>query len=219
MAMRQFKAESKKLLDLMINSIYTNREIFLRELISNASDACDKRYFKSLTDTSVGITKDDLKIHIQPDKDSRTLTITDASVLDNIEFNQGDIDLSKMEHLVITADNASIPNFAFRNNALLKSVCVTGENITVGSYAFYKCTNLDTVLLLGEVSSIGGYAFCNCTSLRALEFTGGDGTEIKSLAFRGCTALQSMVYSGLIAPTFAIDCFSQIPDARCKLPR
>ena len=141
-----------------------------------------------------------------------TLTITDASVLDNIEFNQGDIDLSKMEHLVITADNASIPNFAFRNNALLKSVCVTGENITVGSYAFYKCTNLDTVLLLGEVSSIGGYAFCNCTSLRALEFTGGDGTEIKSLAFRGCTALQSMVYSGLIAPTFAIDCFSQIPE-------
>ena len=141
-----------------------------------------------------------------------TLTITDASVLDNIEFNQGDIDLSKMEHLVITADNASIPNFAFRNNALLKSVCVTGENITFGSYAFYKCTNLDTVLLLGEVSSIGGYAFCNCTSLRALEFTGGDGTEIKSLAFRGCTALQSMVYSGLIAPTFAIDCFSQIPE-------
>ena len=80
MAMRQFKAESKKLLDLMINSIYTNREIFLRELISNASDACDKRYFKSLTDTSVGITKDDLKIHIQPDKESRTLTISDNGI-------------------------------------------------------------------------------------------------------------------------------------------
>ena len=94
MAMRQFKAESKKLLDLMINSIYTNREIFLRELISNASDACDKRYFKSLTDTSVGITKDDLKIHIQPDKDSRTLTITDNGIgmtKEELEKNLGTI--------------------------------------------------------------------------------------------------------------------------------
>ena len=80
MAMHQFKAESKKLMDLMINSIYTNREIFLRELISNASDACDKRYFKSLTDTSIGITKDDLKIHVQPDKEARTLTISDNGI-------------------------------------------------------------------------------------------------------------------------------------------
>ena len=92
--MHQFKAESKKLLDLMINSIYTNREIFLRELISNASDACDKRYFKSLTDTSIGITKDDLKIHIQPDKDSRTLTITDNGIgmtKEELEANLGTI--------------------------------------------------------------------------------------------------------------------------------
>ena len=94
MAMRQFKAESKKLLDLMINSIYTNREIFLRELISNASDACDKRYFKSLTDTTIGITKDDLKIHIQPDKDSRTLTISDNGIgmtKEDLEKNLGTI--------------------------------------------------------------------------------------------------------------------------------
>ena len=94
MAMHQFKAESKKLLDLMINSIYTNREIFLRELISNASDACDKRYFKSLTDTTIGITKDDLKIHIQPDKDSRTLTISDNGIgmtKEDLEKNLGTI--------------------------------------------------------------------------------------------------------------------------------
>lgn len=94
MAMHQFKAESKKLLDLMINSIYTNREIFLRELISNASDACDKRYFKSLTDTTIGITKDDLKIHVQPDKDSRTLTISDNGIgmtKEDLEKNLGTI--------------------------------------------------------------------------------------------------------------------------------
>ena len=75
MAMRQFKAESKKLLDLMINSIYTNREIFLRELISNASDAIDKLYYKSLTDPSVGMNKGDFRILLTRDKDSRTLTI------------------------------------------------------------------------------------------------------------------------------------------------
>ena len=94
MAMHQFKAESKKLMDLMINSIYTNRDIFLRELISNASDACDKRYFKSLTDTSIGITKDDLKIHIQPDKEARTLTITDngiGMIKEELEKNLGTI--------------------------------------------------------------------------------------------------------------------------------
>ena len=80
MAMHQFKAESKKLLDLMINSIYTNREIFLRELISNASDACDKLYFKSLTDTSINVKKEDLHIHIAADKENRTLTISDNGI-------------------------------------------------------------------------------------------------------------------------------------------
>ena len=94
MAMRQFKAESKKLMDLMINSIYTNREIFLRELISNASDACDKRYFKSLTDTGMGITKADLSIHLSADKDARTLTITDNGIgmtKEELEKNLGTI--------------------------------------------------------------------------------------------------------------------------------
>ena len=94
MAMRQFKAESKKLMDLMINSIYTNREIFLRELISNASDACDKRYFKSLTDTGMGITKADLSIRLSADKDARTLTITDNGIgmtKEELEKNLGTI--------------------------------------------------------------------------------------------------------------------------------
>ena len=74
---KQFKAESKRLLDLMINSIYTNKEIFLRELISNASDAIDKLYYRSLTDKNVKVNKEDLNIRITPDKEKRTLTIED----------------------------------------------------------------------------------------------------------------------------------------------
>ena len=77
MKKKQFKAESKRLLDLMINSIYTNKEIFLRELISNASDAIDKLYFKSLTDKKIKLNKDDFKINIVIDKDNKTLTISD----------------------------------------------------------------------------------------------------------------------------------------------
>ena len=80
MAMKQFKAESKKLLDLMINSIYTNKDIFLRELISNASDAIDKLYFRSLTDNSVKLTKDDFQILLSVNKEDRTLTITDNGI-------------------------------------------------------------------------------------------------------------------------------------------
>ena len=76
MAMKQFKAESKRLLDLMINSIYTHKEIFLRELISNASDAIDKLYFRSLSE-NVGLDRSDFSIHLAPDKEARTLTITD----------------------------------------------------------------------------------------------------------------------------------------------
>ena len=80
MAKKQFKAESKRLLDLMINSIYTHKEIFLRELISNASDAEDKLAYKSLTDEGVDVKRSDLKITIIPNKEMRTLTISDNGV-------------------------------------------------------------------------------------------------------------------------------------------
>ena len=78
--MKQFKAESKRLLDLMINSIYTNKEIFLRELISNASDAIDKLYYKSLTDKNIKINKKDLCIKLDINKDERLLTVTDTGI-------------------------------------------------------------------------------------------------------------------------------------------
>ena len=80
MAKRQFKAESKRLLDLMINSIYTHREIFLRELISNASDAIDKLCYRSLEEGGAGLDRSDFFIRITPDKEARTLTITDNGI-------------------------------------------------------------------------------------------------------------------------------------------
>lgn len=77
MAKKQFKAESKKLLDMMIHSIYTNKDIFLRELISNASDALDKLYYHSLGGDNSGLSREDYKIEIEIDKDAGTLTVRD----------------------------------------------------------------------------------------------------------------------------------------------
>ncbi len=77
---KQFQSESKRLLDLMINSIYTHKEIFLREIISNSSDAIDKLYFISLTDDKVGLNRDDFKIKIDVDKDARTITVSDNGI-------------------------------------------------------------------------------------------------------------------------------------------
>ena len=94
MAKKQFKAESKRLLDLMINSIYTHKEIFLRELISNASDAIDKLYFRSLTDDGVGLAKEDFEIRIDLDKENRKFKISDngcGMTAEELENNLGTI--------------------------------------------------------------------------------------------------------------------------------
>ena len=92
MAKKQFKAESKRLLDLMINSIYTHKEIFLREIISNASDACDKLCYQALTDDSVGMSRKDFKIEIKADKEQRILTVSDNGIgmdREDLENNLG----------------------------------------------------------------------------------------------------------------------------------
>ena len=92
MAKEQFKAESKRLLDLMINSIYTHKEIFLREIISNASDACDKLCYQALTDDSVKLTRKDFKIDLSVNKDARTITVTDNGIgmdKEDLENNLG----------------------------------------------------------------------------------------------------------------------------------
>ena len=80
MAMKEFQAESKRLLDLMINSIYTHKEIFLRELISNASDAIDKLYYRTLEDGATGLSREDFSIQLAVDKEARTLSISDNGI-------------------------------------------------------------------------------------------------------------------------------------------
>lgn len=107
MPTKQFKAESKRLLDLMINSIYTHREIFLRELVSNASDAIDKLYYRSLSDGATGLSRGDFAIGIAIDRDARTLTITDNGCgmsADDLESNLGTI--ARSGSLSFKQDNA-----------------------------------------------------------------------------------------------------------------
>ncbi len=126
MKKKQFKTESKKLLDLMINSIYTNREIFLRELISNASDAIDKLYYLSLTDRKVKLNKDDFKIHLEFDKENRTITITD----NGIGMNEEELE----RHLGTIAESGTE---LFRlENEKMKDIDVIGQ-FGVGFYSAF----------------------------------------------------------------------------------
>ncbi len=133
MANKQFKAESKRLLDLMIHSIYTHKEIFLRELISNASDALDKLYYHSLSDGVSGISREDMTISIAVDKDTRTLTITDNGVgmsKEELEQNLGTI--------------AKSGSLAFKKENVAQDVDIIGQ-FGVGFYAAFMVADCVTV--------------------------------------------------------------------------
>lgn len=139
MEQKQFQAESQRLLDMMIHSIYTHKEIFLRELISNASDAIDKLYFRSLTDDSVGMNKSDFKIGIAIDKDARTLTITDNGIgmtKEEMEehlgtiANSGSLQFKKENSL--SDDNQIIGQFGVG----FYSAFMVAKRVTVQSRAF-----------------------------------------------------------------------------------
>ena len=135
METKQFKAESKRLLDMMINSIYTHKEIFLREIISNASDAIDKLYFKTLTDTSIGLKKEDLAIQIIPDKEARTLTVSD----NGIGMTEEDL-----ENCLGTIANSG--SFAFKkDNDLGEDVDIIGQ-FGVGFYSTFMVAKEVTVI-------------------------------------------------------------------------
>ncbi len=126
MAKKQFKAESKKLLDMMINSIYTNPEIFLRELISNASDAIDKLYYRSLTDKDVKAKKDKLEIRVIPNKEERTISIIDNGIgmdKEELEDNLGTIAKSGSELFK-------------ENNEMKKDISIIGQ-FGVGFYSAF----------------------------------------------------------------------------------
>lgn len=166
---KQFKAESKRLLDMMINSIYTHKEIFLRELISNASDAIDKLYFKSLTDDGVGMKKDDFQIFIEADKDNGVLKITDNGIgmtADELENNLGTI--------------ANSGSLAFKNeNGNAEDIDIIGQ-FGVGFYsAFMVAKDVEVrskaygsdKAYLWKSSGVEGYTIEECEK-------SGAGTEI-----------------------------------------
>ena len=137
MSKKQFKAESKRLLDLMINSIYTNKEIFLREIISNASDAIDKLCYLSLTDENVGLNRADFRIDVIPDKEARTLTVKDNGIgmsLQEAETNLG-----------VIAKSGSGAFKAEMDTSKAEDLSIIGQ-FGVGFYAAFMVSDKVTVL-------------------------------------------------------------------------
>ena len=158
MAKKEFKSESKRLLDLMINSIYTNKDIFLRELISNSSDALDKLYYRSLTDKKIKVKKDKLEIHIAFDKDSRLLTISDngcGMTKEELESNLGTI--------------AKSGSLAFKENMSKDEKANIIGQFGVGFYSAFMVSDKVTVTSL-SVDSEEAYVW---------ESEGADGYTIK----------------------------------------
>ena len=171
---KAFKAESKRLLEMMINSIYTHKEIFIRELISNASDAMDKLYFKSLNE-NLGLDRGDFQVRLTPDKDARTLTITDNGIgmtQEELENNLGVIAQSgslKFKEAMKTEENA--PNS--------EEVSVIGQ-FGVGFYSAFMVAGKVTVkskaygaenAYLWSSEGVDGYTVEECEK-------DGHGTEI-----------------------------------------
>ena len=162
MSKRQFKAESKRLLDLMINSIYTHKEIFLREIISNASDAIDKLCYISLTDDKVGLDRQDFFIRIEADKDARTLTVKDNGV----GMTQEDME----SNLGVIAHSGSLQ---FKNDMPAESdnsIDIIGQ-FGVGFYSAFMVSDKVTVISRAygsdtaykwESSGADGYTITEC---------------------------------------------------------
>ncbi|MEF9951614.1 MAG: molecular chaperone HtpG [Clostridium sp.] len=150
METREFKAESKRLLDLMINSIYTHREIFLRELISNASDAIDKIYYKALTDESISFNKDNYFIKVSIDKDNREIRIVDTG----IGMTREDLD----DNLGVIAKSGS---FKFKKDNEIKDGHDIIGQFGVGFYSAFLVADKVTVISR-SIDSDSGYKWESC---------------------------------------------------------
>ncbi|MBR5995992.1 MAG: molecular chaperone HtpG [Eubacteriaceae bacterium] len=169
MAKRQFKAEPKRLLDLMINSIYTNREIFLRELISNASDAIDKLYYKFLTEGVGGKSRSDFSIRVTPDKAARTLTISDDGIgmtKDELAENLGIIAKSGSEDFKKALDTKEDIDIIGQFGVGFYSAFMVAKNVKVRSLAYGE-----TQAYQWESEGTDGYTISECDKE-------GNGTEI-----------------------------------------
>ena len=137
MAKKQFKTESKRLLDLMINSIYTHREIFLRELISNASDAIDKRYYAAMQAGSTGMNRDEYEIRLEPNEAERTLTVTDngcGMTAEELEQNLGTIAKSGTRAFAQQIENAEDINVIGQFGVGFYSAFMVADKVTVYSH-------------------------------------------------------------------------------------
>lgn len=159
MKKRQFKTESKRVLDLMINSIYTNREIFLRELISNASDAIDKLYYVSLTDKKLKIDKDKFSIRIDVDKDKRTITVSDngcGMTEEELENNLGTIAESGSLHFKEENKEQSDVNIIGQFGVGFYSAFMVGSKVRVETKS-YK----EDKAFVWESKGIDGYTISN----------------------------------------------------------
>ena len=219
MRKKQFKAESKKLLDMMINSIYTHKEIFLRELISNASDATDKLYFKSLTNTDISASRDELKIRIDIDKENRTLTISDRGVgmtEKELEANLGTI--AKSDSLNFKKENEGDEN--------IENIEVIGQ-FGVGFYSSFMVADKVEVVskALGEDSAfkwlsegVNGYTVEPCekeergTAVTLYIKESNENEDYDKYLEQG--TIQSLVkkYSDYIRYPIVMEMTSQVPD-------
>ena len=160
MKKKQFKAESQKLLDMMINSIYTHKEIFLRELISNASDAIDKLYFRSLTDTNISISRDDYAIWLSADKEARTLTISDNGCgmsKEELENNLGTIAKSGSFDFKRDNDQAENVDIIGQFGVGFYSAFMVADKITVKSKQYGEA-----IASIWESEGASGYTISEC---------------------------------------------------------